>query len=118
MSAAKATNVKGKVTATNAKCEVRVVQEGDLIAAGEVVKTADGANVDLELISGGVKSLEGKQAITLDNEVVDNGSTDEKDSALLADSAEIDSIIGAISDGKSLDNLLQGTGVGLAVGRK
>ena len=69
MSEMKATNVKGKVTATNAKCEVRQINEGDKIQPGEVVKTADGANVMLESIDGSIKEVEGKQTVTLDAEV-------------------------------------------------
>ncbi|MDD5300839.1 MAG: retention module-containing protein [Gallionella sp.] len=116
MSIAKVTNVQGAVTATNAKCEIRTLNEGDMVEVGEVIKTAADANVDLELINGDIKSLEGKQAVTLDNEFLPDIIPDTSSGALLAGSGDINSITSAISSGNSLDSLLEATAAGLTSG--
>ena len=102
---AKVNNVQGKVTATNAKCEVRVLKEGDVLLEGEVVKTTDGGKVDLELGDGSTKQIAEHQKITLDNEVLAASAPDAMDSAIMADGATIDSVINAINSGNSLDDL-------------
>ncbi|MDD5299938.1 MAG: retention module-containing protein [Gallionella sp.] len=113
MPVAKAINVEGEVTATNAQCEVRTINEGDMVEAGEIIKTGEGANIDLELIGGGVISLEAKQTLTLDNEFLATIIPDAKDSALFAGGGDINSIISAIRKGSSLDSLLEDTAAGL-----
>src|SRR3989338_3410518 len=112
MSVAKATNVQGGVTATNAKCEVRTINEGDMIEAGEVIKTAEGASIDLELIGGGIVSLEAKQTATLDKEFLSTIIPDARDSALSVGGDDFNGIISAIRKGASLDSLFQETSAG------
>src|SRR3989338_6129042 len=111
MAEMKATNVKGKVTATNAKCEVRQINEGDAVQPGEVVKTADGAVVQLQADDCTVKNIDGKETVKLDAEVL--ATVDATESAVNATEGEISSIIDAIGSGNSLDSLLQETAAGL-----
>ncbi|MBI5438229.1 MAG: retention module-containing protein, partial [Nitrosomonadales bacterium] len=116
MPVAIATNVEGKITATNAKCEVRTINEGDPIEEGEVIKTGEGGSVDLELMMGGVVSLEAKQTVTLDSEFFPAIIPDTKDNALSVGSDGFNNIIGAIRKGTSLDSLLEETAAGLGGG--
>ncbi|MDO8811543.1 MAG: retention module-containing protein [Gallionella sp.] len=116
MPVAKATNVKGKITATNAKCEVRTINEGDLIEEGEVVRTGEGASVGLELMMGGVVSLEAKQTVTVDKEFFSAIIPDARDSALSLGGGDFNSIISAIREGTGLDGFLEETAAGLASG--
>ena len=53
----KATNLRGKATATNVKCEIRQLHEGDLLEEGEVLRTAAGAGLSLESEEGSVKII-------------------------------------------------------------
>ena len=103
-----ATKVHGKVTATNSKCETRVLNEGDPVYPGEVVKTADGASVVIASVAAGTSKelpIQGKQTVTLDHEVLPATSHDATSSALLTSGAEITSIVNAIQSGQSLDNI-------------
>ena len=112
MPVATATNVKGKVTATNAKCEVRTINEGDPIEEGEVVKTGEGGSIDLKLMMGGVVSIEAKQTVTLDGEFLSTIVPDARDNALSIGGDDFNNIIEAIRKGTSLDSLLEETVAG------
>ncbi len=113
MPVATATNVKGKVTATNAKCEVRTINEGDPIEEGEVVKTGEGGSIDLKLMMGGVVLIEAKQTVTLDGEFLSTIVPDARDNALSIGGDDFNNIIEAIRKGTSLDSLLEETVAGL-----
>lgn len=116
MRVAIATNVQGKVTATNAKCEIRILKEGDLIEEGEVIKTGDDGSIGLKLMTGEIVSLDGKQVVTLDNEFLSATALDVKDNALSVGGDDFNSIMTAIRDGISLDSLLDETAAGLPGG--
>jgi len=113
MPVAIATNVKGNVTATNAKCEVRTINEGDPIEEGEIIRTGDGGGIDLKLMMGGVISIEAKQTATLDSEFFSANIPDARDNALSVGGDDFNNIIGAIRKGTSLDSLLEETAAGL-----
>lgn len=113
MPVAIATNVQGKVTATNAKCEVRIINEGDPIEEGEVVKTGEGGGIDLKLMMGGVVSIEAKQTVALDGEFLSTIVPDARDNALSIGGDDFNNIIEAIRKGTSLDSLLEETVAGL-----
>ncbi|MFZ2301301.1 MAG: retention module-containing protein [Gallionella sp.] len=116
MPVATATNVKGKVTATNAKCEVRIINEGDPIEEGEVIKTGEGGSIDLALIGGDVVPVEAKQTVALDSEFLPAIAPEARDNALAVGGDDLGSIMTAIREGSSLDNLLDETAAGLSGG--
>jgi len=116
MPVATAINVQGKVTATNAKCEVRIINEGDSIEEGEVVKTGEDGSVGLELMAGGVVTVETGETVALDGEFLSTVTPEARDNALLMGGDDFNGIMAAIRDGTSLESLLEETSAGLSSG--
>ena len=106
-------NIHGQVTATNALCQTRVLKPGDVLAADEVVHTADGSKVELVMKDGVVREIAANQKAKIDSEVAAEHAPDQKDSALFTSGAEIQSVVNALQTGKSLDHLLEATAAGV-----
>lgn len=105
--------IEGVAFAQNKDGTQRQLQFGDPVFEGEVVVTATGGRVELSLEQGGKLLLRSQETVTLDSTVFDNLLPDSDSAALLPRIGELTSIINAISEGSSLDRLLQETSSGV-----
>ncbi|WP_188709710.1 retention module-containing protein, partial [Polaromonas eurypsychrophila] len=105
--------IEGVAFAQNKEGVQRQLQFGDPVFEGEVLVTATGGRVELVFDQGGKFLLRSKETVTLDSTVFDNLLPDGNSGALLPRIGELTNIINAISEGSSLDRLLQETSSGV-----
>ncbi|MDO9259300.1 MAG: retention module-containing protein, partial [Polaromonas sp.] len=91
----------------------RPLKFGDPVFEGEVIVTATGGRVELAFDHGGKFLLRSRETVTLDSTVFGNVLPDANSGALLPRVGELTSILNAISEGSSLDRLLQETSSGV-----
>ena len=106
--------IEGLAFAQNKDGEKRPLRSGDAVREDEVVVTADGGRVELAFDQGGKLLIRANETVTLDSTVFGNILPDGNSGALLPRVGELASIINAITEGSSLDRLLQETSVGLS----
>ncbi|MES2383838.1 MAG: retention module-containing protein, partial [Pseudomonadota bacterium] len=106
--------VEGVAFAQNKEGAQRQLRFGDPVYEGEVLITAVGGRVELAFDQGGKFLLRSKETVTLDSTVFDNMLPDGNSGALLPRAGQLTSILNAISEGSSLDMLLQETSSGVA----
>ncbi|MDO8440864.1 MAG: retention module-containing protein, partial [Polaromonas sp.] len=106
--------IEGEAFTQNEDGERRPLRSGDAVLEGEVVVTADGGRVELAFDQGGKLLIRANETVTLDSTVFGNILPDGNSGALLPRVGELASIINAITEGSSLDRLLQETSVGLS----
>ncbi|HQR99486.1 MAG TPA: retention module-containing protein, partial [Polaromonas sp.] len=105
--------IEGIAFAQNSDGEQRPLKFGDPVFEGEVIVTATGGRVELAFDQGGKFLLRSRETVTLDSTVFGNVLPDADSGALLPRVGELTSILNAISEGSSLDRLLQETSSGL-----
>ncbi|MDI1272220.1 retention module-containing protein, partial [Polaromonas sp.] len=106
--------IEGIAFAQNSDGEQRLLKFGDPVFEGEVIVTAAGGRVELAFDQGGKFLLRSRETVTLDSTVFGNVLPDADSGALLPRVGELTSILNAISEGSSLDRLLQETSSGVS----
>ncbi|MDI1239874.1 MAG: retention module-containing protein, partial [Polaromonas sp.] len=106
--------IEGIAFAQNSDGDQRLLKFGDPVFEGEVIVTAAGGRVELAFDQGGKFLLRSRETVTLDSTVFGNVLPDVNSGALLPRVGELTSILSAISEGSSLDRLLQETSSGVS----
>ncbi len=87
-------HLRGEATATSAQYGVRRLHKGDLIAKGEVLRTAKDAELNLASEEGSTKHISEKQIVTIDAEFLPSFTTNSSsDGAFLSGSGEIKTLL-------------------------
>ncbi|MDP1954215.1 MAG: retention module-containing protein, partial [Polaromonas sp.] len=106
--------LEGIAFAENASGERRQLKFGDPVLEGDVIVTSTGARVELAFDQGGKFLLRSRETVTLDSTVFGNLLPDGGSAALLPRVEELTRILNAISEGSTLDRLLQETSSGVS----
>ncbi len=106
---AKVTVVSGNVTVRDAEGDVRTVEVGDEIRAGDVLIPAGGV-VTLEFTDGTPMAVFGQDEVTVTEDMAE-GAAAGPDAAAVAP-ATVEDIIAALEAGEDLDALLEATAAG------
>jgi len=117
---AAAGNVVGKVAVVQGQAFARAkdgtrrpLKVGDVVYENDVIVTAENSRVELEFDTGKVFLLRAKETVTLDSTVVGSELPENRNAALLDRVDELAEITRAITEGSSLDQLLEETAAGL-----
>lgn len=110
----KVASVEGQVFAKGSDGSVRQLKVGDPVFEGEVIQTPSAnGRVELSFNTGATYFLRDKEAVTLDGMVLGGRVADSREAALMPGrGGELDDISRAISEGRSLERLLEETSAG------
>ena len=110
----KVASVEGQVFAKGTDGSVRQLKVGDPVFEGEVIQTpTTNGRVELSFESGATYFLRDKEAVTLDGMVLGGRIADAREAALMPGrGGELEDIARAISEGRSLERLLEETSAG------
>jgi VCBS repeat-containing protein len=113
---ARVSAVQGQAHAKGADGLLRPLHAGDFVYAGEIVVTGAASSVDLAAMDGQPFHLGANEGMTMDAEVAAQVAPDAADSAVKVSGDEFSRIVTALSQGRSLDDLLEETAAGGASG--
>ena len=113
---ARVSAIQGKAFAKGEDGAMRQLNVGDPVFEGEFVVTLPGSQVDLATEDGRLLTLRDNEVLTLDAEVIGDARAEATDSALVSTDESANTIIQAIKEGGSLDELLEETAAGEAAG--
>ncbi|WP_301101802.1 retention module-containing protein, partial [Propionivibrio sp.] len=104
--------IQGQAFAKGKDGALRVLHVGDLIFEADVLVAAADSRVDLATGDGRTLIMRANETLTVDAEVAASVQPDMTDSAVLAVGADVSTVIKAIAQGSSLDDLLEDPAAG------